>query len=180
MAGRPLKFESPEDMQLKIDAYFGDCDPHLAKRKIVKTKADGSTYIAEEDYITEQKPYTITGLALALDTNRQTIINYVERDAFFDTITRAKIRCEQFAEQHLFNGKTPAGAVFSLKNNYGWKDESTVNNRNTVVEDLDSLEQLDQGKIEMSEEAEKELNKVNESGPTPSEQVVEDDAPLQD
>jgi hypothetical protein len=40
--GRPLKFKTVEEMQEKIDAYFADC-------------------------IEKERPFTITGLALALE-----------------------------------------------------------------------------------------------------------------
>lgn len=155
--GRPLKFETLEELELKISEYFGMCDPHIAKRKVMRERADGTHFVAEEECITDQIPYTVTGLALFLDTSRQTLINYEERPEFFDAIARAKLKCEQFAEQHLYTGKTPAGAVFTLKNNFGWKDESTVNNPQAVVADLNALERLDEQKKEMSEEAAKEL-----------------------
>lgn len=99
--GQPLKFESPEYLQTLIDAYFEQA----------KTNGD---------------PLTITGLALALDTSRETLINYEAREKYFDTIKRAKLKCQQYAENHLFGGKNATGAIFSLKNNYGWKDKTEV------------------------------------------------------
>lgn len=98
-AGRPLKFPSPEAMQAKIDAYFTACE-------------------------VSEKTYTITGLALALDTNRETLCNYEERDEFFDTIKRAKMRVEEFYEGRLVH-PGPTGSIFALKN-FGWKDNQTV------------------------------------------------------
>lgn len=167
--GRPLKFKSVEDLQQKIDAYFGDCDPHIATRKISIPKADGGkAYWGEQEYITDQIPYTITGLALALDTNRFTLLNYQDpdhfaegisdelREQFIDTITRAKLRCEQFAEQHLFTGKTPAGAVFNLKNNYGWIDKTVVDQTNRSPEE--ELDDLDAQKGEVAAKAAEAMN----------------------
>lgn len=162
--GRPLKFQSVDDLSIKIDAYFGECDPHVAKRKIVKEKANGTNFIGEEEYITDQIPYTITGLALALDTNRQTLINYSHEAEFFDTIARAKLRCEQFAEQHLYTGKTPAGAVFNLKNNYGWKDESTVFNPGAVIADMNGLDKLNKDKESLADKAQEALDGASVPG----------------
>jgi DNA-binding XRE family transcriptional regulator len=96
VAGRPPKFESVESLQKQIDAYFADC-------------------------VAKDEPYTITGLALALDTTRQTLINYEEKDEYLDTIKKAKTMVEQYAEKRLFTG-TPTGAIFALKN-FGWKDK---------------------------------------------------------
>ena len=118
--GRPLLFDSPEQLQKKIDKYFADCD----KGKQVKV------YDRKKQEMTTQFlpiPYTVTGLALALGTSRQTLINYGKREEFFDTIERAKLRCENYAELLLLDGSvSPGGPQFSLKNNYGWKDKSEV------------------------------------------------------
>ncbi|MEH7480248.1 terminase small subunit [Neobacillus drentensis] len=107
--GRPVKFKSVEELQAAIDNYFKEQDG-------------------------KGKPYTITGLALALDTNRQTLINYENNDnkAYFDTIKRAKLKCENYAEEHLFVGKSGVtGAIFNLKNNYGWVDQQVIKNESS-------------------------------------------------
>lgn len=99
-AGRPLKFQSVKELQAKIDDYFSTCD------------------LGEE-------PYTITGLALALDTSRETLCEYEERPEFVDTIKSAKGKCEKQIEVMALKGKyNPAFAIFNLKNNYGWKDKN--------------------------------------------------------
>lgn len=115
--GRPVKFKSVEELQAAIDRYFKEQDE-------------------------KEKPYTITGLALALDTNRQTLINYENHDNkdYFDTIKRAKLKCENFAEEHLFVGKSGVtGAIFNLKNNYGWVDHQVIENK-TVNDNLSDEE----------------------------------------
>lgn len=107
MAGRPLKFKTVDDLQKAIDAYFQEI------KESVYVNADG-THIYE--------PLTITGLALALDTTRQGLMNYEERDEYYDAIKKAKTRIENYAEKRLF-GTTPTGAIFALKN-YGWDDKT--------------------------------------------------------
>ncbi len=98
--GRPLKFKSVEDLEEMIAGYFTYCDQ-------------------------EKKPYTITGLALWLDTSRETLLNYEERPEFFDTIKRAKVKCENWVEENaLMNKVNATTAIFNLKNNYGWKDKT--------------------------------------------------------
>lgn len=94
MAGRPLKFESPEVLQERIDLYFDNTAIHLQ---------------------------TITGLALALDTSRETLCNYENKDQFFDTIKKAKDRIEHAYEMR---GLQVGNAfdIFRLKN-MGWKDK---------------------------------------------------------
>lgn len=100
--GRPLKYESVEEMQKDIDKYFTDCDE-------------------------QGKPYTVSGLAYALGTNRQTLLNYEAKEGFFDTIKGAKAKIETFNEEMLYSKEVPTtGVIFNLKNNYGWKDTQAI------------------------------------------------------
>jgi hypothetical protein len=108
MAGRPLKFQSVEELQAKIDDYFASIELGM--------------YL-DKDGVPSYPPVTITGLALHLGCYRETITNYEDRDEFFHTIKTAKLRVENFAEQQLFKARNPTGAIFALKN-YGWDDKN--------------------------------------------------------
>lgn len=101
-AGRPLKYKSVKAMQEDIDKYFAECDE-------------------------KGKPYTVSGLAYALGTNRQTLINYEDKEQFFDTIKDAKAKIELFNEELLYDKNvSTTGVIFNLKNNYGWKDKQEI------------------------------------------------------
>ena len=101
-AGRPLKYESVEKMQEDIKKYFAECDE-------------------------EKRPYTVSGLAYALGTNRQTLINYEDKDEFIDTIKTAKAKIERFNEEMLYSKEvSTTGVIFNLKNNYNWKDKQEI------------------------------------------------------
>ncbi len=100
--GRPLKFKTVADLQKKIEAYFKACDK-------------------------KQIPLTITGLAIALNTSRQTLVNYEEKEEFFDTIKKAKSIIENHIETMALTGKyVPVISIFNLKNNFGWKDKTEL------------------------------------------------------
>lgn len=99
MAGRPLKFKSKEELEEKIFDYLMDCKEHT-------------------------RPLTITGLALALDTTRETLLDYEEKDEFSDTVKKAKLTIQNYVEEYLFTGKNVAGAIFNLVNNYHWTNKS--------------------------------------------------------
>ena len=105
--GRPRKYKTVKQVQKIIDEYFKKCDE-------------------------ENRPYTVTGLALALGMGRQNLIDYCGRtdengEPFMDTIKNAKHRIESRIEEGLLSGKFNAtGAIFNLKNNYGWKDKQEV------------------------------------------------------
>ena len=60
---RPKLYNNKEEVQKIIDEYFSLCD--------------------EKD-----KPYTISGLAYALNMTIQSILNYSKDEEFFDTIKK--------------------------------------------------------------------------------------------
>lgn len=115
--GRPRKYSSPQELERVVDLYFDDCD--------------------EQD-----RPYTVTGLALALGVTRDQLLKYQVLPEFEDAIKRAKQRVAAYAEEQLYrrNGQV-AGIIFSLKNNFGWKDSFESTNVNIDGNDiLDRIE----------------------------------------
>ena len=116
--GRPLKYKSVEEMQAIIDKYFDDME-ELGR------------------------PLTITGLAFALEIDREQLINYTNKDKFADTLKRARQRIYVYAEESLWTSRNPAGPIFNLKNNYGWKDKQEVdlNVNSGYAERLQAAEQ---------------------------------------
>ncbi len=95
--GRPLRFDTVDAFQVEADKYFKD---------------------------TPKGERTITGLAVALNTSRETLMNYQERDEYFDAIKAAKDKIELDYEQTL-RSRGSAGDIFGLKN-FGWKDKTEV------------------------------------------------------
>lgn len=122
--GRPKKYNSSEEMQKDIDKYFEDC-----KGEIVKDK-DGNPVLNKwgEVIRIDAKPPTVTGLALALGFNSRTsLLNYQDTDEFVNTVTRAKARCEAYAESRLFDKDGANGARFSLSNNFkDWHEKQQL------------------------------------------------------
>lgn len=133
MAGRPPKYKSKEELEARIEKYFKDC-----KGEILRDE-NGSPVLDKYGMpiVVDSRPPTITGLALALGfASRQALLNYQAKKQFNDTITRAKARVEQYAEERLFDRDGSHGAQFSLRNNFkGWKE--------TEGENEDALKKLD-------------------------------------
>lgn len=141
--GRPPKFESVEQLQKLIDEYFAWCEPHpeivtewIRPKKVAieKNKKGKDVEIEVIDYdepmitheierLTQKVPYTVNGLALFLDTTRETLNQYENKPEFTDAIKRAKTRIENELELGLY-GNNVTGLIFNLKNNYGWKDKT--------------------------------------------------------
>lgn len=130
--GRPPKYKTAEEMQDIIDEYFDNCQGTLYTDQDGEPKLDK---YGNEIYL-GAKPPTVTGLALALGFNsRQSLLNYEGKDAFMDTITRAKARVEAYAEARLFDKDGANGAKFSLANNFkSWKERSEVETTNINID----------------------------------------------
>ena len=135
--GRPPIYETKEEMQAIIDAYFEEC------KGVPFVGDDGEIWRTDKGYIVYKippKPPTVTGLALALGlASRQALLNYQNRDEFNDTVTRAKLRIEEYAETRLFDRDGVNGAKFSLMNNFkGWRDKPREDEEEsgvTIVDD---------------------------------------------
>lgn len=116
--GAPRKWKSVSAMQKAIDAYFEKCEgePLIIDGEQKRDKYGVPIFI-------NVKPPTITGLALALGfTGRQALLDYQARPEFADTVTRAKARCEEYAEMRLYDKDGANGAKFSLGCNFGWRE----------------------------------------------------------
>ncbi len=94
--GRPLKFQSVQELQNGIDDYFS---------------------------ATPKEEWTWTGLALFLDTDKETLKDYRENRAdFIAPLKNAMLKVENGYEIDLKkSGRT--GTIFALKN-FDWKDKT--------------------------------------------------------
>ncbi len=119
--GRPKKYNSVDDMQIKIDAYIASCGPQPLKDSNDNMVCDkkGAPVIID-------KPLTMSGLANALGMDRKSLLNYSKDQEFFPAISRARRRVEQYAEEQLFNRDAANGAKFALSNNHGWAERQEV------------------------------------------------------
>lgn len=102
--GRPVKYESKEEVQNIIDDYF-ETDAFIGE-------GDSKAFVP-----------TMAGLAYALGLSRQGLLDYSNKEEFFDTIKKAKLKVEISLEQRLA-GNAVTGTIFNLKNNFGWKDKT--------------------------------------------------------
>lgn len=113
--GRKVKgpkylFKDPYKLQQAVDLYFDECKE-------------------------QNRPPTVTGLALSLRASRDWLWNWEnetrgermpekKRKAIADIIKLAKERIHNYLEEQLIMGRQPIGIIFSLKNNFGWKDKT--------------------------------------------------------
>lgn len=108
--GRPLIFKTEKDLNDKIKQYFERCE-------------------------LKDKPFTMSGLALWLDIDRHTLINYGKKEEFFATIKRARAIVEASTEESYLKGDVNVtAAIFSLKNNFNWVDKQEIKQEVTNID----------------------------------------------
>lgn len=126
--GRPLKYKTAEQLETAIDDYFDWCDNRMASVYVKE--------VGDNVQISNPAPYTMSGLAYKLGVDRNTILSYARNDDFSALIKSARLRIENDVETRLMEGKNQAGAIFNLKNNFGWVDKSEVDNKHEIVQPI--------------------------------------------
>jgi hypothetical protein len=106
--GKPLAFPTVESLQEAVDAYFAK---------------DGESWDMTGEY--PRFLPTMSGLALALNVDRKTVLNYSNKDEYFPTIRKARAIIENNLEKNLY-GNNVTGLIFNLKNNFGWNDKQEL------------------------------------------------------
>lgn len=110
--GRPPKYETPEEMQQKIDEYF---------EKGVRTREILIGQGAAKKKVNMPVP-TISGLVYHLGfSSRTSFYDYQTNKDFAYIVKRAALFIEMQYEELLQQGNV-TGAIFALKN-MGWRDQ---------------------------------------------------------
>lgn len=117
--GRPRKWPTPGHLRKEVSRYFESC---VSIDFPLKHDNDGEPY--REEVVTQVKPFTMTGLATFLKCHRMDLLYYRGLDGgYLEVIQEAKTKCEAYAEEFLFSGKSTQGAIFAMKNNFqDWHD----------------------------------------------------------
>lgn len=121
MARKP-RYESVEQLEEKIEAYFESCKGELLRDKdgrIVFNQKDGTPI-----WVGRRTP-TIPGLALALGfSSKQSLYDYKAKKEFLDSISRAQTRVEQYTAERLFDRDSQRGAQFALEYGFRYKRDA--------------------------------------------------------
>lgn len=116
--GKPLRFKTVKELDDAVENYF-------------TTDAYMPNSSGDNEYLP-----TMAGLALSLNVDRKTIVNYSNRDEYFPTVRKARAKIEAFIETRLY-GNNVTGCIFNLKNNFDWKDKQEVETKDTTNEVTD-------------------------------------------
>lgn len=160
--GRPVKFSTPEEIEEAINLYLASCwedvpvigafGPVMVEDEtqpaVDKFNRKGEPVLVRPTKVLTEfkqvRPYTVTGLAIAVGITRESLLRYQDKPEFAETVTRAKEICQQYAEEQLFLAKNSGGAQFSLMNNWGWKTKSEQDL--TLKDNLDIAERARRGR----------------------------------
>lgn len=119
MSGRPLLFETPDELSTQV-----------------------------MDYIQNEKKPTLAGLAYHLGIDRHTLYNYKDRPEFFHIIKKATDYVEYKYEERLIYDTNPTGVIFALKN-MGWKDKQEIEQSSTIKDERGDLSKLTDEELEL-------------------------------
>lgn len=92
-----IKIKSADELKEMIEAYFEKCHQ-------------------------EDEPVTITGLALALNMSRESLLGYSQDEECLAIIKKARLRVQNAYEKRLIK-RGNSGDVFALKT-FGWSDKA--------------------------------------------------------
>lgn len=109
--GRPLKYQNAQELENEINQYFKMCQH-------------------------ERLIPGICGLANYLGISRNTLLRYEndsDKEDYNEIIERARTTIESVNEQILYS-KNNSGAIFIMKNNFGYNAEQKTHNVNENVD----------------------------------------------
>lgn len=149
LGGQPPFYETPEELQKKIDEYLIYVQGKRDTKWITDSDENGNPKDKQiEFWVREPEPLTITGIALFLGfESRQSFYDYEKKEGFSYTIKRARTFIENSYEKNLTFARNPQGSIFALKN-LGWADRIETDNKNRNIN----------ANVEVSEEEAKKIS----------------------
>ncbi len=160
--GRPLKFKDAAELAASIESYFIECEREEdtrqythgetfeweEKKAVIVTRCKECRGRVLDEYnlptrgcllisgkLKERITPTVTGLALWLDCEKETVKSYGERDEFSGPIKNAYLRIERELEEELHRNRVPpAKTIFGLSN-FGWKNPQHIDHTVKVSKD---------------------------------------------
>lgn len=128
--GRPLIFQTPAELESRINEYFDQCDKGEEVTEMTK-RGELLTYV-------KPIPYTVEGLALWLDVDAVTVRRYGQRDTFCTVISRARERIfHSWIKGGLSGQYNPKIAALCLAANYRpYNIKQEINHTASTVEDI--------------------------------------------
>lgn len=128
--GKPLRFKTVEALEAAISEYFDYCDNRI--QHVYSPKAEGVIEVIDP------APYTMAGLARRIGLSRQALMEYSHKEKYGDAIKAAREKVHEDVETRLME-KNATGAIFNLKNNFGWKDQTQIESSGEITHKFEDL-----------------------------------------
>ena len=139
-SGRPRIYETEHDLMVAIDDYFETCNSRL--KTFVDKDGNETTALVPE-------PYSIAGLRNHIRVNHDTIATY--KQVYPEAIRYAYDKIEADTVRRMLETSNQAGAIFYLKNAFGYRDEKQIESTNktetTVIYRPEKLPDTVEGEI---------------------------------
>ena len=157
--GRPRSFSSVEDMQTRINRYFGSI---TIDEMVTESLLVGFEDEEKKKPIYESRPVfdnngeprmrtryfehpSVIAMCLYMGISRDTLSEYAKRPEFSDAIKSARGKIERYLEDLLAKEQGQVtGIIFNLKNNFGWVDKQEVESTNVNFNHEMSVEEANE------------------------------------
>ena len=140
--GQPRIYKTQEEMLVIINEYFDKCDKgeevHAMRHGVPLYDKDNKPII-----VNRKIPKTMAGLAVELNIERQTLLNYMEKPEYVDIITQArKIIESENVNCALMGDHDSKIAALNLSSNFNYMTKTEGNVKLSGFEDV--LKEIDQ------------------------------------
>lgn len=117
---------TPEEFAEKAAKYFADCDKPYFSPDCEKCRKSGSDADCRGCPKRKCRPYTLSGLCLALGITKREFGALRGNRRFCDEVEMAMLKIEAFIEEGGFSGEISGTlALADLKENFGWGEEKS-------------------------------------------------------
>ena len=146
--GRYKKYRSAAEFAAAVDAYFDKItyeEPARHPDAWVSGKYIPGDPILNKDgeYIMLKKyvvPPSVIGIQNAIGVSRETWSNYSDVPSYAEVIEYARRRIEEYLNQALITmGRDNKGVIFSLENNFGYREKRDDTVHQTTADISDTL-----------------------------------------
>lgn len=125
--GRQKKYKSGRALICAVERYFRS----ITRTVKAKDEESGRTILNDVgepiEIIEYVRPPCVSGLCLYLGIDRSTWSNYAHDPEYREACALARGRIEAYLEEQLLTRrKGIQGVIFSLQNNYGWRQRQDI------------------------------------------------------
>ncbi len=134
MAKKQKKMMDPTMFAKRAAAYFRDCDHGVASAACDTCSEEFGDDKCEICRKKKKRPYTISGLCLAIGITKREFVNLKKNKCFSDAVEMALLKIEAYIEENSIAGAINGTlALAILKEHFGWGEKDDAVDTVTVV-----------------------------------------------